>query len=171
MAKNKKFRKKKQKELLKKNQNETEMIEQTIVKIGALLALGFGEAGSMIVSFWMAGQGCINPTLNAEKVIGIFGFVDIRKFSDTTDVLSEDIIVYVNTIAEAIHSVVDDYLGAANKNVGDSFLIVWRFELDDEFTWDQETDEVSLLDNRQVHTRADMSLISFLKIIAKVHRS
>ena len=128
MNKNKKLWKKKRKELLKKNKSETEMIEQTIVKIGALLALGFGEAGSITVSYWMAGTGAIDPTKDGEKIVGIFGFVDIRKFSDTTDALSEDIIVYVNQIAEIIHSIVDDYLGAANKNVGDSFLVVWRFD-------------------------------------------
>ena len=76
----------------------------------------------------MAGTGAIDPTKDGEKIVGIFGFVDIRKFSDTTDALSEDIIVYVNQIAEIIHSIVDDYLGAANKNVGDSFLVVWRFD-------------------------------------------
>lgn len=84
-------------------------------------------------------------------MIGIFGFVDIRKFSQTTDVLSEDIIVYVNQIAEIIHSIVDDYLGAANKNVGDSFLVVWRYQFEDEFVLDADTDEVSLLDNLAVH--------------------
>ena len=147
------------------------MIEQTIVKIGALLALGFGEAGSRTVSYWMAGTGAIDPTKDGDKIIGIFGFVDIRKFSETTDVLSEDIIVYVNQIAEIIHSIVDDYMGAANKNVGDSFLVVWRFELEDEFVWDEETNEVSLLDVRTVHVQADMSIISFLKILAKVKKS
>jgi hypothetical protein len=30
-------------------QYETEVLENTIVKIGALLALGFGEAGSAII--------------------------------------------------------------------------------------------------------------------------
>lgn len=29
---------------------ETQVLEQTIVKIGALLALGFGEAGSKIIA-------------------------------------------------------------------------------------------------------------------------
>jgi hypothetical protein len=35
----------------KKEENlETDVLERTIVKIGALLALGFGEAGSKIIS-------------------------------------------------------------------------------------------------------------------------
>ena len=34
--------------------------------------------------------------------------------------------VFVNTIAEIVHSSVDTYGGAANKNIGDAFLLVWK---------------------------------------------
>ena len=34
--------------------------------------------------------------------------------------------VFVNTIAEIVHSSVDRYGGAANKNIGDAFLLVWK---------------------------------------------
>ena len=42
---------------------ETVVLEQTIVKIGALLALGFGEAGSKIIADNMAAGGDVNPML------------------------------------------------------------------------------------------------------------
>jgi hypothetical protein len=42
---------------------ETVILEQTIVKIGALLALGFGEAGSKIIAQNMAGGDGVNPML------------------------------------------------------------------------------------------------------------
>jgi hypothetical protein len=42
---------------------ETVILEQTIIKIGALLALGFGEAGSKIIHENMSGNGDINPML------------------------------------------------------------------------------------------------------------
>ena len=42
---------------------ETVLLEQTIVKIGALLALGFGEAGSKIIAENMGQGGDINPML------------------------------------------------------------------------------------------------------------
>lgn len=42
---------------------ETVALEKTIVKIGALLALGFGEAGSKIIAENMKGSGDINPML------------------------------------------------------------------------------------------------------------
>lgn len=35
--------------------------------------------------------------------------------------------VFVNTIGEIVHSMVDRYQGAANKNIGDAFLLVWKY--------------------------------------------
>ena len=34
---------------------------------------------------------------------------------------------YVNKVAEITHSMVDRYGGSANKNIGDAFLLVWKF--------------------------------------------
>jgi hypothetical protein len=66
---------------------ETVVLEQTIVKIGALLALGFGEAGSKIIAENMKGNGDVNPMLPGQKIMAIFGFCDIRNFTDATEVL------------------------------------------------------------------------------------
>lgn len=60
------------------------------------------------------------------KTFAIFGFCDIRQFTDSTEILLEDVMVFVNTIAEIVHSSVDRYGGAANKNIGDAFLLVWK---------------------------------------------
>ena len=35
--------------------------------------------------------------------------------------------VFVNEIAEIVHGTVDKYLGSANKNIGDAFLLVWKY--------------------------------------------
>jgi hypothetical protein len=35
----------------------------------------------------------------AKKVVAIFGFCDIRNFTDATEVLQEDVMQFVNTIA------------------------------------------------------------------------
>lgn len=35
--------------------------------------------------------------------------------------------VFVNEIAEIVHGIVDRFSGAANKNIGDAFLLVWKF--------------------------------------------
>jgi hypothetical protein len=47
--------------------------------------------------------------------------------------------MYVNTLAEIVHSRVDEFGGAANKNIGEAFLLVWKFDsLDYEYGKDGE---------------------------------
>ncbi len=36
--------------------------------------------------------------------------------------------MYVNTLAEIVHTRVDEFAGAANKNIGEAFLLVWKFD-------------------------------------------
>jgi len=59
-------------------------------------------------------------------MFGIFGFCDIRNFTEVTEILLEDIMLFVNEIAFIVHSSVEEFGGTANKNVGDAFLVVWK---------------------------------------------
>lgn len=38
---------------------------------------------------------------------------------------------FVNSIAEIVHSEIDKYGGSSNKNLGDAFLLVWKFRGED----------------------------------------
>ena len=69
--------------------------------------------------------------LPGEKIISIFGFCDIRKFTNATEILREGVMIFVNEIGHICHGIVDMYSGAANKNVGDAFLFVWKLEEED----------------------------------------
>lgn len=40
--------------------------------------------------------------------------------------------LFVNEIAEIVHGIADHYSGAPNKNIGDAFLLVWKFQVEDE---------------------------------------
>ena len=60
------------------------------------------------------------------KTIAIFGFCDIRYFVVATECLQEDIMVFVNKIALIVHGCVHLYGGAANKNIGEAWLLVWK---------------------------------------------
>lgn len=60
---NKKQNGKRRRAIKKEAPLETVVLEKTIVKIGALLALGFGEAGSKIIAENMKGSGDVNPML------------------------------------------------------------------------------------------------------------
>jgi class 3 adenylate cyclase len=39
--------------------------------------------------------------------------------------------VFVNEIADLVHGMVDAYSGAPNKNIGDAFLLVWKYPEED----------------------------------------
>ena len=78
--------------------------------------------------------------------------------------------LFVNEIGEIVHGIVDRYSGAANKNIGDAFLLVWKFD-DDSQLLDEETDEISLVPSNKVSQLCDMAMISFLKIMAALKRS
>lgn len=65
---------KKTKSVIKENEYETAKIEQTIIKIGALLAIGFGEAGAKIIAENMGRGGDVDPMIPGNKVVAIFGF-------------------------------------------------------------------------------------------------
>lgn len=76
--------------------------------------------------------------------------------------------LFVNQIAEITHSQVDKYGGSANKNIGDAFLLIWKYKNPEDFTTNQPIEQIQIShQNRQI---ADMSLFSFLKIIAKINK-
>lgn len=154
-----------------KNQGEsyeTAILEKTIIKIGGLLALGFGEAGAEIIAKNMhTADGNINAMIEGRKMEAIFGFCDIRNFTDATEILKEKVMVFVNQIAEIVHGTVDQFSGSANKNIGDAFLLVWKFperELPD-------GSKEQIIDSVTSSKLADMALVSFVKVVAGINKS
>jgi class 3 adenylate cyclase len=137
---------------------ETVILEKTIIKLGGLLALGFGEAGAEIIGQNMkCGQTTgVDPMTSGVRVDVIVGYATIFNFLIVNQVLGEKIMVFVNQIGEIVHGVVDDFNGAANKNVGDSFLLIWRLTGSDEPA------------QRKL---ADMAILSFVKIVTELNKS
>lgn len=147
---------------------ETTILEDTIIKIGVLLALGFGEAGSGIIATNMEKAGGLDTMLSGSRCMAVFGFCDIRNFTDSTEILLEGVMLFVNEIAQIVHGVVDHYQGAANKNIGDAFLLVWKFHPEDVEIGEEGMDVKK--DAKRGIYLADCALTSFLKIIAKINR-
>lgn len=111
---------------------ETTFLLQTIDKIGHLMRIGFGEAGAQIIAANLKSstgddqQGIPSLLTTGRGIVSIFGFCDIRNFTDTTECLQEEVMTFVNRVAHILHNVVKDCKGAANKNIGDAFLISWK---------------------------------------------
>lgn len=137
---------------------ETVMLEKTIIKLGGLLALGFGEAGAEIIGTNMKGGSTttINPVVAGQKVDAIIGFCNIRHFTYCTEVLKEKVMLFVNQVGEIVHGCVDNYYGAPNRNNGDAFLIIWRL--------------AGASPEKQTKL-ADMAIMSYIKILAEINKS
>lgn len=137
---------------------ETTVLEKTIIKVGSLLALGFGEAGAEIIGQNMKGSesAAINAMIPGRRVEALFGFCDIRNFSDATEVLQDQVMVFVNRVAGVVHSCVNEFYGCPNMSYTDSFMMVWR------------------LSGHEPHKQrrlADMAVICFCKVIGHVNTS
>lgn len=169
---------------LKNMSMETFIIKDAITKIGILLGVGLGEAGSSLIGTYLRNtKDNDNDVLmkNVVEMNAIFGFCDIRNFTDATEVLQEGVMVFVNTIGDIVHTIADRNLGAANKNIGDAFLIVWKIpgSLSAEVKWkgEKQTEEEPPAEfveqhNRKVFTNlADLSMFAIMKMFAEINRS
>jgi class 3 adenylate cyclase len=80
----------------------------------------------------------------------------VRQFTDTTECLQEEVMLFVNRIAHILHSIVTQCSGSANKNIGDAFLLTWKVET--RYTPKQQT------------ALADQALLCFCKALIELGR-
>ena len=106
--------------------SETAVVTKAMVKIGGMLQIGFGEAGAEIIAHNMASGGELDVMIPGEKIEAIYGFCDIRSFTDATECLQEDVMLFVNEIGGIVHHATVQSGGAPNKNIGDAFLLIWK---------------------------------------------
>merc|ERR1711871_581761 len=176
---------------------ETRLLESTIEKITGLLRVGFGEAGAGIIKAnpdIADNTAVINPLIPGVRIYAVFGFCDIHHFDEINQFMGQDVLTFVNTIAEIVHSSVHEWGGQSNKNLGNAFLVIWR--IGDEktllkLTSGKSEQGLTLKDmmnpnkkavkkvNKVVDLRrvpgidrlADKALIGYLKIIAELNRN
>jgi len=137
---------------------ETMILEKTIIKLGTLLAIGFGEAGASIIGQNMSGDNSaqVNAMIPGSQVDCICGQIRIRDFAVATEVLQAKVMTFVNQVAEIVHGLADEFFGAPNRNTGDTFLAVW-------VTYG--------MDDMLISRFADMALLALVRMFGGVHRS
>lgn len=144
----------------------------TIQRIGNLLRVGFGSAGAEIIRDNLERCGKEDVLFLNKKggtVSCIFLFCDIRQFTDATESLQEEVFVFTNRIANVVHSICNSYGGAANKNIGDAFLVSWRLDeapLEEEGHADPFRNHA---DYQSSSNQADKALLSVVKISMALH--
>ena len=135
---------------------ETTVLLNTINKIGGLMRVGFGEAGASVIADNLKNSagGRLNLMTGGRMINSIFGFCDVRQFTDTTECLQEEVMLFVNRIGHILHTIVNQCSGSANKNIGDAFLLTWKLQED------YSSAQISLL--------ADQALLTFCKALIEL---
>jgi len=144
---------------------ETSFLMSTILRIGSLMKVGFGSAGVEIIRNNLQKGQTKNQLMLSEKgseVSCIFLFSDIRQFTDATECLQEEVFVFTNRIAAVVHSICHSYGGAANKNIGDAFLLSWLLDKAPEHSGTEEKFTAR-------YHQADKALLSVVKICMALH--
>ena len=106
--------------------SEIKTIQFAVIRISSLMAIGFGEAGGNILKDNMNSFGSLNPMIPGKKINAVFGFCLIRNFRKINEILQEKVIMFVNEIADIVHTNVNKFGGVCNKNIGESFLLIWK---------------------------------------------
>jgi len=148
---------------------ETTFLMSTIHRIGSLMKVGFGSAGVEIIrNNLQTGQSKDLLILNSQgyTVPCIFLFCDIRQFTAATESLQEEVFAFTNRIAAVVHSICHSYGGAANKNVGDAFLLSWSL-MDKTVDFGSRRGVGGPLKARS--NQADKALLSVIKICISLH--
>ena len=156
---------------------EVKAIMNAIIKISALLAMSLGEAGGEIIHKNLSSQFGIHLHSRGKKKIAIFGFCNIRNFEEINIALEEETIPLINKIAEIVQSSVERFRGNTNKNIGDSFLNVWKFynNLNTKNFNDKRLKKDNLLEidptNPQINITADCAVLAYLRCILKINKN
>ena len=158
---------------------EIKIIQSAIIRISALMAINFGEAGGEILKENISSSEGLNPMLKGKKIQAIFGFCFIHNFSEINEAFQERTMIFVNQISDIVHSCVDKFNGITNKNLGDCYLLAWKFkekEKDKDKEKEQNENKMenligSNLSNDKSSELADCALLGFLNIIKKINKS
>eukprot|EP00301_Raphidiophrys_heterophryoidea_P002551 c11189_g1_i1.p1 GENE.c11189_g1_i1~~c11189_g1_i1.p1 ORF type:complete len:875 (-),score=189.61 c11189_g1_i1:168-2792(-) len=139
---------------------EIDMIRESLHRVTKLLQISLGQAGADIVSQNLR-SGTFSVLQAGSRIDAVFAFCDIHDFEDCCEVLQEECVVFVNTIAQLIAKEVSRGFGAVNKNAGENFLMAWK--------WVTESNlHSSLAMNSSVFESAEASLRASLSVLNQI---
>lgn len=107
------------------NQSQLSQIESATFKVietAAFLKIGFGQAGIDFIRGFLADE----KNKNAREISAVISFVEIRQFDFLADKLGENVVDFLNEIAEIISNKIEKSRGFSNKNSEAYFLLIWK---------------------------------------------
>jgi class 3 adenylate cyclase len=107
--------------------SEISKLEATVLKLGSLLTVGFGELGAKAISLSVLGD---KPSairqVSGQRVHAIFCCITMSDFNTVTEILQDKIVLLFNRIAKIVHGIVDEHNGYIFKNTAGGFLVIWK---------------------------------------------
>ena len=148
--------------------SETNRLEKTILKIGSLLVVGFGEAGTQIIgnNIQDSSSGGLTTLLPGRRVDAVFAFLSILDFAAITEVLEGKIVVLVNQVAEIVHGIVDEFNGFTCKNTGSGFFLVWKLPVVEK-SLEPEAEKIE----HERERLTELAITAFCEILCAINRS
>jgi len=138
------------------------LLEQTILKFGSLLVVGFGEAGASLVGGIIRNEKLpLSHFSSGIEAEAVFGYIGICDFDTVTDVLEDGIVMLVNQLAEIVHGIVDEYGGFTVRNNGNSFSLIWKLPI-------EKDSERAIAERRRV---CDLALLAMADIQIAIHKA
>lgn len=127
---------------------ENSILEETLSRIGNLIKVSFGHNNEEIVSAYINDDE-MDMFRPGNTVRLIFGLVKIQKFTEITDLLQEQVLLFLNKIGRIVHACTGEWKGTPIKNDMGTFLVIWE----------------------QGHQNATQALLAFIKITAETRRA
>lgn len=155
---------------------ETGLVESMLLKMGRLLQIGFGVAGAHIITSNLSSSGALVPIAPGRRVQAVFMFVQVHQFFDITDALHENVLIFLNRVAQLVHAIAGQYGGFPYESSGLGttslvFLLPYRAgsQTDEEFNASvQKVHEAALKAAREICMAIRSP--SFVNFMAKVPR-
>ena len=64
-----------------------------------------------------------------QRIEMVFSVVRIKQFTETTECLQDEIIVFVNKIVKILHEVGKKWDAEPAKNFGEKYLLIWKMPI------------------------------------------
>ena len=148
---------------------EIRVLENAFRKIGVMLALVFGSAGSEMIASSLQSDSRYMSLISGKAVLAIFCFARIVGFEELLDALGPHVLKYMYLVSRFVHSQSEKYGGSVNRNMGDSYLLVWSFPQDDLLIINHKYVVNAYSEN--VHRVTSLALLSAVKSSYKVAKS
>ena len=102
------------------------MLLNTMLKIGGMLKIGFGESGAHIIANHLGALGELDPLQPGKMVECVYGHCEFTCVPRATNILQGNVVVLINRISAIVHGVTVKHGGAVLQCANLGCLLVWK---------------------------------------------